>query len=156
MSALRRPMPERRMRQLPSHRVTNYSPRLVAAAGKVTHVEVFSERAGSGDLHDSNWRNRVGSRAVAGARFVDKNPTPHDLRHARATETLDIHGFLWPDHLDTVADAVEIARRNPLGLDVIAQASFIPPGIGTMGVYAQLADLRMLQIKCARTEFSRM
>lgn len=38
------------------------------------------------------------------------------LGHADATETLNTYGHLWPDRLDTVADAVDAAPRAALGV----------------------------------------
>ena len=38
------------------------------------------------------------------------------LGHADASETLNTYAHLWPDNLDTVADALEAARLAALGL----------------------------------------
>ncbi|TFC07789.1 site-specific integrase [Cryobacterium sp. MDB2-A-2] len=89
-----------------------------------------------GDIHESNWRGRVWAKAIILAGLESKKPTPHDLRHAaasmmiasgadvkvvqlqlghaRATETLDVYAHLWPDRLDVVSDAVELARAVAL------------------------------------------
>ena len=89
-----------------------------------------------GYVHESNWRGRVWAKAVSQAGLASKNPTPHDLRHAaasmmiasgadvkvvqlqlghaRATETLDVYAHLWPDRLDVMSVAVELARADAL------------------------------------------
>ena len=89
-----------------------------------------------GYVHESNWRGRVWAKAVSQAGLAPKNPTPHDLRHAaasmiiasgadvkvvqlqlghaRATETLDVYAHLWPDRLDVMSVAVELARADAL------------------------------------------
>ncbi len=96
---------------------------------------VFRARRG-GPINDGNWRRRIWAPAVESAGLSGKSPTPHDLRHApasmmiasgadvkviqsqlghaRATETLDTYGFLWPDRLDEVSGAVEEARRRAI------------------------------------------
>jgi integrase len=123
---------ETRSVSLPSFLIAELRPLLDGQPG-----DAFVFRAArGGDIHDTNWRNRVWAKAVAAADLGTKKPTPHDLRHAaasmmiasgadvkviqsqlghaRATETLDTYGFLWPDRLDIVSDAVEIARRDAL------------------------------------------
>jgi len=42
------------------------------------------------------------------------------LGHKSATMTLDLYGHLFPDRLDTVADAMDAARR--VALNVAAEA----------------------------------
>ncbi|MDY7543360.1 MULTISPECIES: tyrosine-type recombinase/integrase [unclassified Cryobacterium] len=103
--------------------------------GQPPDAFVFRAARG-GDIHESNWRGRVWAKAVTLAGLASKKPTPHDLRHAaasmtiasgadvkvvqlqlghaRATETLDVYAHLWPDRLDVVSDAVELARAAAL------------------------------------------
>lgn len=87
----------------------------------------------------SNWSKRVFRPALTTAHIdPSKGITPHKLRHtaashaiaagasvkliqqmlghARATETLDIYGHLFPDMLDTVMNNVAAKRAHELGL----------------------------------------
>lgn len=89
-----------------------------------------------GHVHDHNWRARVWRYAVHDAGLDGMGLTPHKLRHTAAsaaiaagadvkvvqlmlghkdaTETLNRYGHLWPDRLDEVAGALELARESAL------------------------------------------
>lgn len=92
-----------------------------------------------GHIHDHNWRARVWRFAVHDAELDGLGLTPHKLRHTAAsaaiaagadvkvvqlmlghkdaTETLNRYGHLWPDRLDEVAGALEVAREAALGAE---------------------------------------
>ncbi|GLU47124.1 tyrosine-type recombinase/integrase [Nocardiopsis ansamitocini] len=96
---------------------------------------VFTTRRGT-PLRLRNWRNREFGKAVKAAGLHEMGLTPHKLRHtaaslaiaagadvkvvqamlghATATMTLDRYGHLFPDRLDEVADAMDIARLRAL------------------------------------------
>ncbi|GAA2237115.1 hypothetical protein GCM10010401_06560 [Rarobacter faecitabidus] len=85
---------------------------------------------------DHNWRQRVWRYAIKDAGLEGEGLTPHKLRHTAAssaiaagadvkvvqqmlghkdaTETLNTYGHLWPDRLDEVAEALEMARETAL------------------------------------------
>lgn len=99
---------------------------------------LFCGPRGAAPWQPDNWRARVWKRAIAGSEFEVMNLTPHDLRHTAAsmaiaagaevvavqkmlghatpTETLNTYAHLWPDRLDTITEAVEVARKAALGL----------------------------------------
>lgn len=90
-----------------------------------------------GHINDHNWRRKVWHKAVetAGLRSV-QGLTPHSLRHsyaaiaikagadvkilqrqmghASASLTLDVYGFLFPERLEQVADAIDMERTVTL------------------------------------------
>ena len=92
-----------------------------------------------GHVHDNNWRARVWRYAVHDAGLDGMGLTPHKLRHTAAsaaiaagadvkvvqlmlghkdaTETLNRYGHLWPDRLDEVAGALELARESALAAE---------------------------------------
>lgn len=95
---------------------------------------LFRSRRG-GRLSETNWRNRVWKTAVAAAGLADVSGlTPHSLRHTyasiaiahgadvktlqnamghtSASMTLDTYADLWPDRLDDITRAIEIAWEN--------------------------------------------
>ncbi|MEC5200266.1 integrase [Arthrobacter sp. PL16] len=96
---------------------------------------VFRSSQG-GALNDHNWRSRVFNLAVNDADLEAASLTPHKLRHTAAsaaiaagadvkvvqqmlghkdaTETLNTYGHLWPDRLDEVSTALELARNAAL------------------------------------------
>ncbi|MBT1173510.1 site-specific integrase [Bifidobacterium sp. MA2] len=86
-----------------------------------------------GHINDHNWRRRIWHKAVDIAQLQDiEGLTPHSLRHSyaaiairagadvkilqrqmghtSASLTLDIYGFLFPERLTQVADAVDAER----------------------------------------------
>lgn len=86
-----------------------------------------------GHINDHNWRRRIWHKAVERAKLQDvEGLTPHSLRHSyaaiaikagadvkilqrqmghsSASLTLDIYGFLFPERLGQVADAVDAER----------------------------------------------
>ncbi|PST48453.1 hypothetical protein COO72_07870 [Bifidobacterium callitrichos] len=90
-----------------------------------------------GHINDHNWRRKVWHKAVELAGLNDvQGLTPHSLRHsyaaiaikagadvkilqrqmghASASLTLDVYGFLFPERLEQVADAVDAERENAL------------------------------------------
>lgn len=97
---------------------------------------VFTTKRGS-EVRLRNWRNREFGKAVTAACLDGLGLTPHKLRHtaaslaiaagadvkvvqamlghATATMTLDRYGYLFPDRLDEVAEAMDAARlRMPV------------------------------------------
>lgn len=96
---------------------------------------VFTTRRGA-PLRIRNWRYREFGNAVKAAGLAGKGLTPHKLRHtaaslaiaagadvkvvqsmlghATATMTLDRYGHLFPDRLDEVAEAMDVARLAAL------------------------------------------
>lgn len=111
---------------------------LVHMAGmKPTDWIFHSRRDRSKPQTSSNWSHRVFRPALKKAGIpLERGITPHKLRHtaashaiaagasvkliqqmlghARATETLDIYGHLFPDTLDTVMDNVAQRRAEAL------------------------------------------
>ena len=102
--------------------------------GKPEAAYVFQAIRG-GHINDHNWRRRVWHNAVERAGLQDvEGLTPHSLRHsyaaiaikagadvkilqrqmghASASLTLDIYGFLFPERLGQVADAVDAERNS--------------------------------------------
>ena len=100
--------------------------------GKPETAYVFQAVKG-GHINDHNWRRRVWRQAVEHAGLKDvEGLTPHSLRHSyaaiaikagadvkilqrqmghsSASLTLDIYGFLFPERLGQVADAVDAER----------------------------------------------
>ncbi|MBT1171733.1 site-specific integrase [Bifidobacterium sp. SO4] len=100
--------------------------------GKPETAYVFQSIRG-GHINDHNWRRRIWRRAVELAGLQDKQGlTPHSLRHSyaaiaikagadvkvlqrqmghsSASLTLDVYGFLFPERLGQVADAVDAER----------------------------------------------
>ena len=97
------------------------------------------ESARGGHVHDHSWRARVWRYAVHDAGLDGMGLTPHKLRHTAAsaaiaagadvkvvqlmlghkdaTETLNRYGHLWPDRLDEVAGALELARESALAAE---------------------------------------
>ncbi|MCH9276631.1 site-specific integrase [Bifidobacterium amazonense] len=90
-----------------------------------------------GHINDHNWRRKVWHKAVELANLNDvQGLTPHSLRHsyaaiaikagadvkilqrqmghASASLTLDVYGFLFPERLEQVADAVDTERTAAL------------------------------------------
>lgn len=90
-----------------------------------------------GHINDHNWRRKVWHKAVELAGLNDvQGLTPHSLRHsyaaiaikagadvkilqrqmghASASLTLDVYGFLFPERLEQVANAVDAERTNAL------------------------------------------
>lgn len=91
-----------------------------------------------GHINDHNWRRKVWHTAVELAGLQDvQGLTPHSLRHsyaaiaikagadvkilqrqmghASASLTLDVYGFLFPERLEQVADAIDMERKVTLG-----------------------------------------
>lgn len=103
-------------------------------AGRGADEYVFTASRG-GPIFDHNWRARVLNPARAGAE-PPETLTPHKLRHtaasmaiaagadvkvvqqmlghADASETLNTYAHLWPNNLDTIADALDRARSASL------------------------------------------
>lgn len=90
-----------------------------------------------GHINDHNWRRKVWHKAVELAGLQDvQGLTPHSLRHsyaaiaikagadvkilqrqmghASASLTLDVYGFLFPERLEQVADAIDMERKATL------------------------------------------
>lgn len=104
-------------------------------AGQPQDAFVFRTPTGEA-LNDHNWRNRVFNLATRDANLDGVGVTPHKLRHTAAsaaigagadvkvvqlmlghkdaTETLNTYGHLWPDRLDEVSAALELARASAL------------------------------------------
>lgn len=104
-------------------------------AGHAAASFVFQSTSG-GALNDHNWRSRTFNLAVNDADLETMGLTPHKLRHTAAsaaiaagadvkvvqqmlghkdaTETLNTYGHLWPDRLDEVSKALELARTTAL------------------------------------------
>jgi hypothetical protein len=61
-------------------------------------------------LGSSSMRLRHAAAALAIAAGEDVKVVQHMLGHKSATMTLDLFGHLFPDRLDTVADALELGR----------------------------------------------
>ena len=104
--------------------------------GQPETAYVFRAAKG-GHINDHNWRRKIWHQAVdlAGLRDV-QGLTPHSLRHsyaaiaikagadvkilqrqmghASASLTLDVYGFLFPERLEQVADAVDMERTAVL------------------------------------------
>lgn len=90
-----------------------------------------------GHINDHNWRRKVWHKSVELAGLQDvPGLTPHSLRHsyaaiaikagadvkilqrqmghASASLTLDVYGFLFPERLEQVADAIDTERKAAL------------------------------------------
>lgn len=90
-----------------------------------------------GHINDHNWRRKIWHKAVELAGLQDvQGLTPHSLRHsyaaiaikagadvkilqrqmghASASLTLDVYGFLFPERLEQVADAIDAERKVTL------------------------------------------
>ncbi|MBW3093264.1 site-specific integrase [Bifidobacterium sp. 82T10] len=90
-----------------------------------------------GHINDHNWRRKIWHKAVEQAGLDEvQGLTPHSLRHsyaaiaikagadvkilqrqmghASASLTLDVYGFLFPERLEQVADAVDVERSMAL------------------------------------------
>ena len=63
-------------------------------------------------LHPHELRHTAASLAVSSGANV--KAVQHMLGHARASMTLDVYADLFPDDLDSVAEALDEARRNSL------------------------------------------
>lgn len=104
--------------------------------GQPETAYVFRAAKG-GHVNDHNWRRRVWRKAVELAGLQDvEGLTPHSLRHSyaaiaikagadvkilqrqmghtSASLTLDVYGFLFPERLGQVADAVDAERSAAL------------------------------------------
>ncbi|WP_234998651.1 tyrosine-type recombinase/integrase [Demequina sp. NBRC 110057] len=108
--------------------------------------EYLFTAARGGPILDHNWRARAFNPARAGAE-VPSTLTPHKLRHtaasmaiaagadvkvvqqmlghADASETLNTYAHLWPDKLDTIADALDAARSASLQRAEVARRDAI-------------------------------
>ena len=76
---------------------------------------VFDEAAtavGLGGLTPHSLRHTAASLAIAAG--ADVKVVQQMLGHKSATMTLDLYGHLFPDRLDTVADAMDAARTLAL------------------------------------------
>lgn len=63
-------------------------------------------------LHPHEFRHTAASLAIASG--ADVKVVQQMLGHKSATMTLDLYGHLFPDRLDAVADALELARKDAL------------------------------------------
>lgn len=110
--------------------------------GRSADAYLFDTASGT-PINDHNWRTRVFTIATKDADLDGRGLTPHKLRHTaassaiaagadvmvvktmlghrNATETLKTYAHLFPDRLDEVTDAVEVARR-----DALERAATIP------------------------------
>src|SRR3954453_9830185 len=77
-----------------------------------------AERIGSPGCHPHELRHTAASLAIASG--ADIKVVQQMLGHKSATMTLDLYGHLFPDRLDTVADAMDAART--VALNVAAEA----------------------------------
>ena len=99
-----------------------------------------------GHINDHNWRRKIWHTAIEKAGLTDmERLTPHSLRHsyaaiaikagadvkilqrqmghATASLTLDVYGFLFPERLEQVADAVNNIRTYALSERIKDQES---------------------------------
>lgn len=100
--------------------------------GQAETAYVFRSVKGK-HINDHNWRRTIWHKAVKKAGLQDvEGLTPHSLRHSyaaiaikagadvkilqrqmghsSATLTLDVYGFLFPEHLEQVANAIDTER----------------------------------------------
>ncbi|MBW3091158.1 site-specific integrase [Bifidobacterium sp. 82T25] len=104
--------------------------------GQPDTAYVFRAQRG-GHINDHNWRRKIWHKSVELAGLQDvQGLTPHSLRHsyaaiaikagadvkilqrqmghASASLTLDVYGFLFPERLEQVADAIDTERKAAL------------------------------------------
>ena len=87
------------------------------AKGGALRVRVFrrgafdaaAERVGVAGMHPHELRHTAASLAIASR--ADVKVVQQMLGHKSATMTLDLYGHLFPDRLDEVADALDLAAR---------------------------------------------
>ena len=123
---------ERRKVGLPAFLIDELKPLVI---GRAPTAWVFTAPFG-GALAISNWNRRVFAPAVKEAGLADRGLTPHSLRHTAASlaiaagadikvvqtmlghkdaaMTLNTYAGLFPDRLDVVADALDLARDSSL------------------------------------------
>jgi integrase len=96
---------------------------------------VFDEAAASVGLDGLTphaLRHTAASLAIAAG--ADVNVVQQMLGHKSATMTLDLYGHLFPDRLDTVADAMDAARAVALEAAVVAGTRQGPEGASVVAL----------------------